>query len=346
MKYYFIIAFFGILLRLVLMPITSHSDLWDFYFSGHLFAYQGVFNIYDYLANLGNSDLARNYGTNYFTYPPLTYFLLGLFAFIFKPFSDGGFFSWSIANYPNVFHNPQVFKALFLTKLPYIFFDLGTAIFLAKLFTKEKEKKIAFTLWIFNPLAIYTSFMTGQFDIMAVFAVVTALYFVSVKKENLSVISLGLGGALKMFPLLLLPFFIFSLGKNWKSKITLAVLGLLPYFITILPFISSSAFRRVSLFSSQSEKMLFMSFPVSGAEGLYVFIMILVLLFAYSAYNPGKFKIWQYCMAVMFAFFSVTHYHPQWMLWLAPFFVIQTVGDRFKFIWLWLVMFASWIGIT
>ncbi len=345
-KFFLTVGLIGVILRLVLMLITAHPDLWAFYFTNHLFAYAGIFNIYDYLANLSKeADLAKNYGTNFFTYPPLAYFLLGLLSFILRPLGDSSFYGWAVNHYPMIYGNVLVMKEIFLTKLPYLFFDVGVAIVLVKLFKSEKEKKLAFVLWMFNPLTLYSSFMVGQFDILPIFFVVAALYFSLKKKATLAVLMLGIGGALKMFPLLFLPFFIFLLGRNWREKVMLSILGALPYLLSIMPFLGSTAFRQVSLFASQSQKMLHMSLPVSGAEGIYVFVLVYFFLICLAAFRKTS-EIWLFCLATMLLFFSVTHYHPQWMLWLTPFFVIETVSSKFKHFWLWLVLFLSWVGIT
>ena len=80
---------FGLVVRLVLMPISVHPDFWALFFSGNLLPAEGVTNIYNYLGEMTpDNNLYRNYGTNFFTYPPLTYFTFGFFlgfsAYFFK----------------------------------------------------------------------------------------------------------------------------------------------------------------------------------------------------------------------------------------------------------------------
>lgn len=338
----------GIIIRLLLMPITAHSDIWALNFGRYFFVEKGVFNIYGYLYNLPfTHPLVQNYGTNFFTYPPLAYFALGIFGFLLKPFYNSTFTLWLMNNFSKVYQNPEVFKTLFLLKLPYLFFDIGMAFLLRELFTKEKDKKRAFIFWMLNPLALYTSFMIGQFDIIPVFFIALSLYFLKLKKPKLAVISLGIGGSFKMFPLLFLPFLVFSLTKNFKERIKLGVIGFAPYFLTIAPFLKSAAFRGVALFSPQSQKMLFMILPLSGAEGVYIFVLAYFFLFWLSFYlSPKKEEVWRYFLMVMLCLFSVTHYHPQWFLWLTPLIFIEMIKNKFKYLWLDLTFFLSWLGIT
>jgi len=45
-------------------------------------------------------------------------------------------------------------------------------------------------------------------------------------------------------------------------------------------------------------------------------------------------------------FFSVTHYHPQWFLWITPFLFLFLVGNFYKRILLVVILFVCWFGIT
>ena len=337
----------GIIIRLLLMPITGHSDIWALNFGRYFFVQRGVFNIYDYLYNLPPThQLVQNYGTNFFTYPPLAYFVLGIFGFLFKPFYQHTFTLWLMNNFSEVYQNSEVFKTLFLLKLPYLFFDLGTAFLLMKLFDTQKQKKLALILWLFNPLSLYSSFMVGQFDIIPVFFVILSLYFMKLRKPSLAAISLGVGGSLKMFPLLFLPFLIFSSAKDFRERLRLGIIGLLPYVLTIIPFLGSAVFRSIVLFSPQSQKMLFAAIPVSGAEGISIFIFLFSIFCIHIAHFGKPKDLWKYYLGVMLLFFSITHYHPQWFLWITPFLLIELIKNNFKHLWLQLGLLGSWLLIT
>ena len=309
------------------MPITAHPDIWALNFGEYFFAFKGVVNIYDYLYSLPLSHpLVQNYGTNFFSYPPLAYFTLGIFSWLLRPFANPEFTPWLMVHLGEVYRNSDLFKQLFLFKFPYLFFDLGLAFLLASLFKKEKEQKLALILWLFNPLTLYTTFMIGQFDILPVFLIAFCLWLTVKRKDGLAAVTLGLGGAFKMFPLLLVLPLALALGKSLKERLKLVVLGVLPYLIIIAPFLSSVAFRQVVLFSNQSQKMLFANLAVSGAEGIYLFIFFYFLICLLVDYQKIERKfLWLPFLAVFLLFFSVTHYHPQWFLWLTPFLIIDLV---------------------
>jgi len=339
----------GIFLRLIMAAVTVHPHAWDLNFSGYLFAFKHVTNIYDYLATLPSDNLwVKLYGRGVFTYPPLAYFTLGFLMLVFKPFYNLNFMEWFVKHPLNdSLGNTGLFWHLFLLKLPYLFFDLGVAFLLVKILGPDQRRKIVFKLWLFNPLSFYTSFIVSQFDIIPVFFVVLALFLALKEKKHLSLISLSIGGGFKLFPLWLVPLFALILGKDFRERIKLLFCGIFPYLLTILPFVSSPAFRQTVLFSNQSQKMLFMGLPVSGAEVLYVFVVVLFLIWFRVYYKRvEKEKIWVFILLTFLLFFSVTHYHPQWFLWITPFLILELVYSRFEHLFLVLVLFGCWLGIT
>jgi hypothetical protein len=100
------------------------------------------------------------------------------------------------------------------------------------------------------------------------------------------------------------------------------------------------------VFSPKSQKMLFMKFPVSGAEAIYPFIFILVFFFLFAYYKKKEIVVEHYFLAILLLILSITHYHPQWFLWVTPFFVIELVRKNFRN-WLEIsVLFACWLFIT
>lgn len=339
----------AVFLRLLLATITVHPHAYDLNFSGYLFSFRHITNIYDYLANLPNeNEWVRLYGRGVFTYPPLAYFTLGFLMLISKPFFNSSFMEWFV-NHPlsDSLGKPELFRHLLLLKIPYLFFDLGIAILLFKIFNKSQNQKIVFKLWLFNPLVFYTSYMVSQFDIIPVFFIVLALFWALSDKKRLSLIALGIGGGFKLFPLFLVPLFAFVLGKNVREKIKFLLWGILPYLLTILPFLPSPAFRQIVLFSNQSQKMLFMGLPVSGAEVLYVFVVILFSIWFWAYYKETKKeRIWIFVLMIFLLFFSVTHYHPQWFLWITPFLILELVYTNFKHLFLVFILFVCWLGLT
>jgi len=346
-KDHFWILIIGIIIRVVLMPFTYHPDLLGHSFSAYFLAYEGKLNLYDTLANLPKDHpLVRNFGvSDIFIYPPLAYYTLGFFRILVKPFTDANFIPWVMENLSKIHSHPKLFEHLFFFKLPYLFVDIGLAYLLAELFGNQRKKKIVFALWMFNPLAIYGTFMIGQFDILPTFFTVLSLYFFKKKKNGLAAFSMGIAASYKLYPLFLLFPLAFLADKRLKSKIKYLLIGFLPFFFFIFPYLGSSTFRNM-VFSPKSQKMLFMGWPVSGAEVIYPFVITVALICFYAYYFSKKIDLSVYFIAILLATYSVTHFHPQWFLWITPFLILELVEDEFKNWFLISIIFACWFVIT
>lgn len=342
------ILIIGIIIRLFLMPITVHPDLWGHSFTAYFFAYQGQLDIYDFLLNLPkNHPLVVNYGVNdIFIYPPLAYFTLGIFRLMVRPFADPNFIPWLMVNLGHFYDFPTLGFQLFLFKLPYLFLDVASAFLLAGLFDDAKKKKWAFSLWMFNPVAIYATFMMGQLDILPVFFTILSCYMIKRGKAGWGLFFLGVGGAYKIYPLLLIPPAAFLLEETFWKKVKLLTIGFLPYILTIAPYISSKGFRAMVLFGSKETKMLFMSWPVTAAEGVFPFILFLIVIYLTAYYLKKKIPVEISFLAILLLLFSVTDYHPQWFLWLTPFLIWALIKYSFKYAEIVIVMFLTWLIIT
>lgn len=324
----------GIFIRLFLSAITFHPDIWAISFAGKIFTDGGVLNIYEYLNNLPNNSGYLNYGRDFFTYPPLAYFILGFFHFIFSPFLSETFYSSLFVNFSNPFQTNGFLIHMFFIKLPYLLFDIPIAFLLTKFFEDENKKKMAYLLWLLNPVVLYSTYMIGQFDIIPVFFVVLSLYYLSIKKDVLAFLSIGLGGALKFFPLLLLPFSAFSLSKNWKS-FKMILIGFTPFLLFSLFFLNSEAFRKLVLFNAQSQKILYAGINISGADTLFLFVIGYIFIAITFIFNRQKnwTSIWKYFLTILLLLFALTNFHPQWFIWIVPLLIIFTV-ENIKYQWI------------
>lgn len=347
-NWWFYILLAGVVLRLILMPITAHPDLWGHSFTAYFFAYQGKLNIYEYLIHLPSGHpLVRNFGiSDIFIYPPLTYYTLGIFRWLVRPFTDPNFIPWLMENLSKVYTHKGLFWHLFAFKLPYLPIDIALAALLANLFNEERKKRLAFALWMFNPLALYATFMIGQLDLLPTFFMVLSLYLYKKERPVWAMISLGVGGSYKMFPLLFVIPAAFILGKSFIEKIKYLFYGFGPFVLTIAPFLPSVEFRQMVLFTPKTQKMLFMGWPVSGAEVIFPFILLLTFLYLFAYYTKRKLSPAVFFLAILLLIFSVTHYHPQWFLWVTPLLIWELVENNFKHAIAVVILFLGWLTIT
>lgn len=314
----------GLVLRLLLMPFTVHPDITALDLGAFLISQKGeLLNFYDYLSRLDPAHLlVKIYGMGLFNYPPLAYLIPAVFMVILAPFYNFAFNNVFLLDMEKTYQTVELFKTLFLLKFPYLFFDFLLAYLLYRIFGSKKGKT-AFKLWMINPLTLYATFAMGQFDIMPTLLIVASIFFGSRGKKFLSVAMLGIGGAFKLFPLLFLPLFVLLLDKRFWQRLLLLVTGVAPYLVIITPyFLFSPMYRQSAFLTSQAEKMLYMKLPLSGAEYLSVFALgYFGLLFFTTRLAGQKEILWKVGLVLMLLFFSITHYHPQWFLWITPFLV-------------------------
>lgn len=306
MKKLWLFLVIGILIRVILAFSTFHPDIQAFNLAGKIVASGNILDLYDF-----SSEKAV------FNYPPLIYWFHGIFSLI--PFSNYGF-----------------------VKLPYIVFDLLVAYILLKLFSQKDSALLAVSLWIFNPINLYATYMMGQFDIIPTFFTLLSFYFISKDKLNLAALSLGGGIAFKLYPVFLLIPFLF-LGKTFFDKFKLGILAVLPYVLSILPYISSSSFRSTALFANQSSKSLYANIPVSGGESILLFPFSLILFYLFVWQNKYReFSLSLYLIPLLL-FFMFTHFHPQWLIWITPFIIVMLVEQNFKNLAPILLMLVSYL---
>lgn len=342
------ILIIGIFIRLALAFSTYHSDTQQFYFAGEVIVKGNVVNFYDYLWSLPSNDpVFEIYPTYLFNYPPLVYFFLGPVSYLITlPFGREVMHTF-VNDIPTMFGKLQLNYLLLTLKFPYLFFDLGIAVLLFKFFKESRNKLLAFGFWMFNPIVLYATYMMGQFDVAPTFLTLLALFF-AVKKDKLFLAAffLGLGASFKIFPFLfLIPL---ALVKDkWFDRIKIITIGMLTYFVTILPFINSPGFRLTALVANQTTKSAYAQLPISAGESILIFpfsVLFFYLIFLFFKAKIGD--LWKRFFVITLLFFMFTHYHPQWLVWLTPFLVIDLVKSNLKHWLLVLIVFFSWLGLV
>jgi len=343
---FFIPIIIGLAVRFLLMAFTYHPDIAGQSLSSYFWGFQNIPNVYEYLLSLpSNHPLVQNFGVNdIFIYPPLTYFTLGTFQKFFA-FTGLQQFLETVMSGVNIYKIQNLSLYLFILKFPYIFFDFGIAFILYHYFKQPRTKYQALMLWLFNPISLYATYCMGVFDIIPVFFTVLSAFYLKKNKLLISALYMGVGIAFKMYPVFLLPFIILKTG-NWLSKAKIGLVSMLPVILTNLPFIFSSAYRYM-VFSPKSQKMFYMQWMLSGAEGIFPFLLFLCLLYLFAQNKLFRPRYYiTYFMATFLLLFSVTHYHPQWFIWIAPFLIIELLNYRFREAWIYVGLLTIYIFIV
>lgn len=305
---------FALILRLILAPLFYHRDLKTQNF--HLqFLSQGQLNIYQYIAD-HKSELPYR---DTFNYLPLTYLGLGSIQAILRPILPNDFFKWindwsaSQDNYPDLLY------FLLISKIPYIVLDFGIAYLLYKIYGQNILK-----LWLFNPFSFYFIYVLANFDIIPVFFTVLAFYYLRKTKDFPAFFSLGIATALKLYPLIFFPFFLFYSHPKIKKIFLSSVYFSLPLLLSLTPFISNPAFLESFSGSGLTQK-------IFETQFLHLPLFPLVYTLVFIKYFFSKIKSLEFSFLLLFfAFIVFVPFHSQWLLWFFPFILSFVTQTRLK----------------
>lgn len=325
-----VLIIIGLLLRILLALTTFHPDIRAFQFGGQLVAEGHIFDLYDYIATLPQeSEIVRIFNTDLFIYPPAIYWVHGIFNFIFSQVLGLKVINEFLIENRNSFLNPNFPLHLFLLKFPYLVFDLIAGVFLVKLMSTARQKILAATLWIFNPVNLYATYMMGQFDLVATTFTIVSLYYLAKRRIYMSSLFMGIGIAFKIYPLfLLIPLTL--VARKWRQRILIGLIGLIPYTLSLIPYINSKGYKSSALVAGQTLKSLYAQIPVSGGESIYLFLFTLGFVYLYIYYFRLPSRFWQQGLIVLLIFYIFTHFHPQWFIWVTPFLIIDLIRSNFK----------------
>lgn len=327
----------ALLIRLLIIPFYFQPDIKTYHFQAY-FLREGVFNIYQYL-DMHKSELTLK---EEFVYFPLTYFFLGGYQTLVSPLLGNNFYTWvSDASSQTFSEAVGIYRYLFLLKLPYLILDITIAFLLMSFFKDPTLKKRAFIFWLFNPFTIVLIYIFSNVDIIPVTLTLLSLLLMKQKKLLLSGVVLGVAAGFKAYPLLFLPFIL--LYSNHIRQIIMTVgTTLLTVALIVLPFWSSS-FQKATLVSGLTTRIVFPGLSIGFGETLMVGIISMSALFFFIQINKQKnyADLWKVYLAFLLLLFSFIHFHIQWLLWVAPFFVILlTENKNYRFIGLTLILLA------
>lgn len=317
LRYFQLLLIGAVLIRLFLIPFLFHPDLKTQYFHAQFLAH-GVFNIYQYIAQ--NIDQLGYKDT--FNYPPLTYWLLGIWHVAISPFVGEGFSIWLNDWSATRFTADGMYRFLFYAKLPYLIADLATGLVLMQFVPNQYKKRLAI-LWFYNPITLYIIYGLANFDIIpTLFSVLSLLFFMKQSYAR-SGLWLGLAIALKIYPLLFLPFYLgpLSVQRRFREALLVGGTSLGVFLLSILPVWHD-------FLSIGNSGLLTKIFEIRLGE-IPVFIPLYGLLFLLALLRP---LTWQrlnfYIVAVLALVYSLTLIHPQWLLWILPFLLLLLVENN------------------
>lgn len=202
-RYLILSLLLGLLIRLILTPITGFKFDVDTWFA--------------WAQRLNEVGFANFYSDKIWTgYTPGFLYILSLLGFIKTLFQIGDSLFFSILKYPSII--AEIILGFFIYQI---------------IPTKYKYwKRLALVFVMLNPAFIFNSAIFGQFDGLFSLTVILSVYFLTIKKITLSSLFWGIAFLLKPQAIFLLPVFVFFLIKNFSVKNIFQLS--IPAFIAIL----------------------------------------------------------------------------------------------------------------
>lgn len=279
-------------------------------------------------------------------YPPVPFIIHSIFMFPFTFFLPklGNLFSvfgeWkfildgSTAHFAKLLGDYDLFRTLFIFKLPYLLFDFAAVWLILKLLNTDARKSLfAYKLWMFNPFLLHACYGLGQMDITVVFFMLAAIYCIKLDKKYLAMVLLSLGFLTKTFLLILVPLVILISGRTFMERLKLFGTFIITVSVFIVPFYLSSGVINKALLLSPSgvpilKRILF--FLGYSAVALPLFFL-----------KKGKIELdlivssFAACLLLFYSFYSLT---ARYFLLVTPLLLYLAVKNR-KF-WFYIAIFS------
>lgn len=348
-----VLAGLGLAIRLALMPFTMHGqDLQFINYFPMLFVTQGIWDPYRF-GSLYLPDCFIYYGPAIFLIMSLVNFIyikvLGL-AFITSFLVKTGSMLCAgmvTSDFVRAFACGTLYKVLFFLKLPYLIFDILIAWILLRITRDDPVKSVkTCALWVFNVVLLHSSYACGQFEVIAAFFVIAALYAALKDRPYLCLVLLGAGGAVKTFPYILVLPAALLLGSTWKKRFLLVLAAGLVSAVFYLPFIFSSGNL---IFSS-----LMLGRYYSGAAKwilLAMFALLYCLLLGAAmrdskGVEPQK-KLVFYFLTAGFLVFAATPIGFRYFVFITPLLALVMPGRRkFSLLVIFAVMLLAFLMLS
>lgn len=330
----------GLLIRVTLMPITIYyPDLLGIYWRSSLIAYHKV-------PWAGGGQMFAHYLHAFFLWifkPLMPYFN----NILYNPTMDPGLPEHMFIAFVN---HPNVFRTLFLFKIPYLIFDLGCAFLLLRIFQDHKKGVFAFIFWIVNPIVIFATYIAARYEGIPAFFILLSLYYAKNNLPTRSLLSLGVSVIVRWYPLIALPFFVIILGKKLVKRLKLGFWGLLPLGSMIILTRLLGGPREVKVLTQipWHENFFGMRFYLSHLyDNVFVFVVAytFLLLYTYFSTDHSFRSLWKAVLVLLLIFFATCFFHVHYLMWLIPFLALQIVEDR-RFIGLFVALVLCFVVYT
>jgi len=310
-----LILILGLIIRLVLMPFFTWKDL----ISTYQRAYEVTFN----------GENLLNYGQ------PLSHLIEVINLYIYDIFFKSNHLL-PLSRFKS--ENPYVNFNLFFFKLPYLIFDILSFFILKGLIKNKKSQVISLAFYFLNPILIFSVYMFGRYETFPIAFLLISLYFIKKNKFILSTFTFSLAILSRTSFIILAPIYFILIGKNFRQKILISILTLLPFVFTVIykVIILNNLSGIKWLLDGHHVNFLLGSKLESGVgTNIYPFIISysVTIYFAIKDWILNK-SNWEKCTFYLFItlaqYYSLCYFHPQYLSWIIPLIAILLANIKNK----------------
>lgn len=330
----------GLLLRIALLPIAFHPDLfWITYHAQNLALHGEV-----------TKDLSLQ---------PIPSLLCAAIIWLFQPILSPAEIIWpdewmvmGQEEYQGAFDlrlqiagAPRIHLTLVLLKLPHLAFDLASAfVLLALLGKRDRGTIVAFAFWMFNPIGLYISYLYGRYDAVAAFFVLLSLYFFQRPRPLASLAGLALALLSRVIYAALAPFYLIGAFRQLqRQKRLLLGVGILAG-VAVLTLVSGGFPRVIALLDqAHGQFLLAAKLPIILHDELVLFVIAYgLLLFSSLERDLSSYSaLRKYCSMVFLVLFSLAFFNPQYFFALLPFLTLE-IAEQPRLLWFHLVQIVGY----
>ncbi|MGD9976119.1 MAG: hypothetical protein AB7S77_23935 [Desulfatirhabdiaceae bacterium] len=191
----------GLLLRLLVMPFFAHVD----FLSEYARVYKSIIygNPFAYSSRMVLSLIEIAWMTIC-----LPLFPDGGSGFLF---SDPARSTAGLSDYFLFVSDPGIYRTLFLLKIPYLIFDMGTAAIIFHMMDGKARQWTALKLWLFNPVTLYAFYLFGRYESIPLFFIALTLLMLARQKPLWAALVFGIALNCREIHIVYAPLFVLSL---------------------------------------------------------------------------------------------------------------------------------------
>lgn len=279
-RQFFILALSSaVILRVCLMPFFAHVDL-----------FSEARRLFYVLDNGYYFDQGHRLVVYYIE------MLFSAFSMLFINITDGLFqlqdptqSTSDLIDYGFFLSDPNVYRHLFFFKLPYLIFDIATAIVIWRFIDNPEHKKIALLIWLFNPITLFATYIFGRFEVISLFFLAITAYQLKYHRVFLASFLFALSLHCREINLLFLPFFLLAIIDFKDHFIKNGLVLSTSILIILLTFLLPTWLMKVSganlmLFVDPDATASSDAFQKMLSLGYYWFYPIIIALSALAIY--------------------------------------------------------------